>query len=95
MPPSRSHQKNVITKLKSKILLEKQMMAYKCRVLHLASLALAIRRFRRCREQDQKPKRSFWVRKIFSEKKEERAEWENLFVNLVRMIVNIIASIFA
>ena len=53
-------------------------MAYKRRSLFLASLALAIRRFTRRRKQDQKPKRRFWVRKIFSEERKEGSEWENL-----------------
>ena len=35
--------------------------------LLLASLALAIRRRRRRQEEGKKPKRRFWVRKIFSE----------------------------
>ena len=62
-------------------------MAYRRRALILASLALAIRHFQSRREQDQKPKRRFCVRKSFSDERKERSEWQNLFfLSLVRMI---------
>ena len=47
-------------------------MSCRCRALLLASLALAIRRRRRRQEEERKPKRRFWVRKIFSEERKER-----------------------
>ena len=48
----------------------------------LASLALAIRRFRRRQKQDQKLKRRFWIREFFSGERKEQVEWENLFCEL-------------
>ena len=48
----------------------------------LALLALAIRRRRRRQEEERKRKRRFWVRKIFSEERKKRGEWENLFREL-------------
>ena len=57
-------------------------MACRRRALLLASLALAIRRRRRHQEEERKPKRRFWVRKIFSKERKERGECENLFREL-------------
>ena len=52
-----------------------------CRPLSLllASLALVLRRYRRRQEENKKQKRRFWARKIFTEERKERGEWENLW----------------
>ena len=47
--------------------------------LPLASLALVLRQCRRRQEENRKQKRRFWVRKIFTEERKDRREWENLF----------------
>ena len=49
------------------------------RSLPLASLALVLRECRRRQEENRKQKRRFWVRKIFTEERKDRREWENLF----------------
>ena len=54
-------------------------MACRRRSLLLASLALIVRRCRRRQEENKKQKRRFWVRKICTEERKERSEWENLF----------------
>ena len=57
-------------------------MACRRRSLLLASLALVLRRCRRRQEENKKQKRRSWVRKIFTEERKERGEWENLFREL-------------
>ena len=57
-------------------------MACRRRSLLLASLALVLRRCRRRQEENKKQKRRFWVRKVFTEERKERGEWENLFRKL-------------
>ena len=54
-------------------------MACRRRSLLLASLALVLRRCRRRQEENKKQKRRFWVRKVFTEERKQRCEWENLF----------------
>ena len=44
--------------------------------------ALASRLCRRRQEENNKQKRQFWVRKIFTEERKGRGEWENLFSKL-------------
>ena len=44
--------------------------------------ALASRLCRRRQEENKKQKRQFWVRKIFTEERKGRGEWENLFSKL-------------
>lgn len=60
-----------------------QTIAYKHCPLVFASLALAIGCFRKRCEQDEKPKRCFWVWKIYSEESKKRGQWKNLFSELV------------
>ena len=48
----------------------------------LASLVLVLHRCRRRQGENKKQKRRFWVRKIFTEERKERNEWENLFCEL-------------
>ena len=60
-----------------------QTIAYKHCPLVYASLALAIGCFRKRCEQDEKPKRCFWVWKIYSEESKKRGQWKNLFSELV------------
>ena len=48
----------------------------------LPSLALVLRRCRRRQEENKKQKRRFWARKIFTEERKERGEWEYLFHEL-------------
>ena len=57
-------------------------MACRRRSLLLALLTLVIRRCRRRQEENRKQNRRFWVRKIFTEERKERGEWENLFREL-------------
>ena len=57
-------------------------MACRHRSLLLPSLALVLRRRRRCQEENKKQKRHFGVRKILTEERKERGEWENLFREL-------------
>ena len=57
-------------------------MACRRRSLLLASLALVLRRCRRRQEENKKQKRRFWARKIFTEERKERGEWEYLFHEL-------------
>ena len=52
------------------------------RSLLLASLALVLRRCRMRQEENKKQKRRFPVRKIFTEERKERDEWENIFREL-------------
>ena len=61
---------------------ENKEMACIRRSLLLASLTLVLRRCRRRQEEDKKRKRRFWVRKIVTEERKERGEWENLFREL-------------
>ena len=44
--------------------------------------ALASRLCRRRQEENKKQKRQFWVRKIFTEERKGRGEWENHFSKL-------------
>ena len=69
-------------------------MARRRRSLLLALLTLVLRRCRRRQEENKKQKRRFWVRKIFTEERKERGEWENLFVNFLMMIDITISGIF-
>lgn len=78
---SRFHQKNANTKLENKILLSKQTMSYKRRAPNSCVFNIDYYQFRRCREQDQF-KRRFRFKKILSEERKERGEWENLFCEL-------------
>ena len=57
-------------------------MACRRRPLFLASLALVLRRCRGHQEESKKQKRRFRVRKIFTEERKERGEWENIFREL-------------
>ena len=54
-------------------------MACRHRSLLLPSLALVLRRRRRRQEENKKQKRHFGVRKILTEDRKERGEWENLY----------------
>ena len=53
-------------------------MACRRRSLLLVSLALFLRRCRRCQQANKKQTRRSWVRKIFTEESKERGKWENL-----------------
>ena len=57
-------------------------MTCRCRSLLLASLTLVLRRCKRRQEENKKRKRCFWARKIFTEKRKEKGERENLFREL-------------
>ena len=61
---------------------ENKEMACSRHSLLLASLALVLRLCRRRQEEDKKRKRRFWGRKIVTEERKERGEWENLFREL-------------
>ena len=68
--------------LEERFFRENKEMACRRRSLLLVSLALFLRRCRRCQQENKKQKRRFWVRKIFTEKRKERGEWGNLIREL-------------
>ena len=76
--PTHPHRTDIITKF----FRENKEMACRCRSLLLASLALVLRRCRRRQEENKKQKRRFWARKILTEERKERGEWEYLFHEL-------------